>query len=92
MFSGEDAAYQALIDGEIDAVVDYSPSAFNHVNSNKNELKMVGEPFAKIISYAIAVCNRDKELFFSLNSSLSEIKSDGTYDELVQAWFSTENK
>jgi len=68
-------------------VIDTFPEAFNQVVENDDLLKIVGEPFKTVDSYAIAVCNIGDELANALNEALDEVMSDGTYDELYYKWF-----
>jgi ABC-type amino acid transport substrate-binding protein len=91
-FTNLDTAYQALMDGDLDAIMDYYTSSYKNVMANEGSLKIVGKPFSKFTPYVIAVCNHNVELLNSFNSELSEIMSDGTYDDLFNKWLVIDNE
>jgi polar amino acid transport system substrate-binding protein len=78
-------AFQALINGQIDAVVADDALAQGYIGQNPNRIKAVGEPFTAE-DYGIAVCRTNTELLATLNRGLAAVKAEGLIDELVQRW------
>lgn len=81
--TGIDAAL-ALKNGAIDAIViDELPA--NEIVKRNPDLKVVNDKFASE-EYAIAVKKGNTALLDSINSTIQKIKSDGTYENLVNAF------
>lgn len=51
-----------------------------------SRLRVVGDPFSSE-PYTIAVAKENQEVLELINFTLQEMKRDGTYDTLFQAWF-----
>ncbi len=80
-------AFQALANGDVDAVVNDTPTSAAIIKANPElNAKIVGEPFTNEF-YGIAVNKNKPEIRDALNKALAEIKEDGTYDEIYQKWF-----
>jgi ABC-type amino acid transport substrate-binding protein len=77
--------FQALMDGEIDAVVSDNIFALNYVSENPDRLKIAGEPFTKEY-YGIAVAKNKTELLAKINAGLKAVKSEGLIENLSQKW------
>ncbi len=80
-------AFQALANGDVDAVVNDTPTSADIIKANPEiKAKIVGEPFTNEF-YGIAVNKGKPEIRDALNKALAEIKADGTYDQIYQKWF-----
>ncbi len=78
--SGIDASL-ALVNGSLDAVVlDELPA--KEIVKRNSKLMIVNDKFSSE-EYAIAVKKGNTELLNSINSTISRIKADGTYEKLV---------
>ncbi|APV44723.1 polar amino acid transport system substrate-binding protein [Dehalogenimonas formicexedens] len=78
-------AFQDLLNGQIDAVICDTPIANNYVKKNSTALKTVGSALSTE-DYGIAVAKGKTDLLNKINQGLSQIKSDGTIDQLVTKW------
>jgi len=77
--------FQALMNGEIDAVVSDNIFAFDIVNKNPTRLKLAGESFTHE-HYGIAVSRNKTELLERINTGLNAVKSEGLIEELSKKW------
>jgi polar amino acid transport system substrate-binding protein len=77
--------FQALMNGEIDAVVSDNIFALYYVAKNPDKLKIAGEPFTQEY-YGIAVAKNKTELLAKINAGLKAVKSQGLIEELSQKW------
>lgn len=75
----------ALTSGKIDAMILDSAPAESYVQKNKG-LKIV-KVDAEEEKYAIAASKDNVKLVEEINNALKEIKSEGTYDELIIKYF-----
>ncbi len=81
------AAFQALADGHLDAVVYYRPGAIEAIKADPElDLTVVGEPLTDEW-YGIAVNKSRTELLALINLGLAIIRADGTYDHIHDQWF-----
>jgi len=78
-------AVMDLINGRIDAVVIDSNPAQEYVSSNEGKIVAI-ESGMETEEYAMAVKKDNSALLKKINDALAEIKSDGTYDQLVQKY------
>ncbi len=80
-------AYQALANGDVEAVVDDTVPALTII-ANRPELKLavVGEPLGTEY-YGIAVRKDCTELLNKINKALGEVIADGTYATLYEKYF-----
>jgi len=83
-------AFQALGNGDVDAVFNDGPTSADIIQANPEiGATLVGDPITDEF-YGIAV-NKDKgDLLEMINKGLSEIRADGTYDEIYSKWFGTD--
>lgn len=81
-------AVQALKQGKIDAVIIDSEPAKVFVEKN-DSLKILDDPFVEE-EYAIAYKKGNDELGEKLDDALSQLKEDGTLDEIVSHWIGDE--
>lgn len=82
-----DTAMMQLINGDVDAVINDKPVTEAYIAKQGDKIKMVGDVI-NADSYGIAVQKGNKSLQAALNAGLTNIKDNGTYDELVAKWFS----
>lgn len=85
-FQEIDDAYQALENGQVDAVLNDLPST-DSVAEDNPDLEVV-ETFDTGEEYGIIFGQDQDALLEQVNVALQEIKDDGTLDELYQKWFS----
>lgn len=85
-FSQVELAYQALLAGEVDALVAPSPLLlFYASHQGKGKVQIVGEPFLNRF-YAI-VMPEDSPYRKPINQAILTLKEDGTYGKIYQKWF-----
>lgn len=81
-------AYQAMLKGEVDAVID----DVNMVNSQKLRLKadnvqLMRLPNQEADKFAYAIKKGRNDLTQQINEGLKKVKADGTYDKIYTKWF-----
>ncbi|MBQ9208919.1 MAG: transporter substrate-binding domain-containing protein [Oscillospiraceae bacterium] len=81
-------AVAALKDGKVDAVIIDEEPAKVFISGDEG-LRILDESFA-VEEYAIAVSKDNEELLDALNSTLSEMQSDGTLDSIRSNWIADE--
>lgn len=81
-------AFQALMNGDIDAVVADNVMALGYVAKNSDKLKAVGEPLTGE-SIGIALCKDKTDLLEKINSGLAAVKAEGLIDTLNEKWVET---
>jgi len=84
-FQEIDDAYQALENGQVDAVLNDLPSTESVAEDNP-DLEVV-ETFDTMEEYGIIFGQDQDALREQINGALQEIKDDGTLDELYRTWF-----
>lgn len=84
------AVLQEVSSGRIDAAILDNAPAENYLR-NKPELKMLSEQLSTE-NYALAIRKDDPELLVGVNKTIARIKSDGTYDRLMEKYFSSEDE
>ena len=77
-------AIQALAQGKADAVIIDSEPAKAFVEKN-SKLTILSDPFATE-EYAVAYKKGNDELGNKINDALTELKNDGTLDQIVSHW------
>lgn len=83
-----DDAYNALVNGQVDAVVnDFIPS--QQAVKAKSGL-VLAQQFPTGEFYGFAMQKGDTKLIDGVNSALQELKDDGTYTKLYKQYFKTE--
>ena len=89
-FDENPLAVQALAAGDLDAVVADAPTLADIIRANPElNLKIVGEPFTEEF-YGIAIRKGQEELKAQIDAALASMREDGTYDEIYNKWFGTE--
>jgi ABC-type amino acid transport substrate-binding protein len=78
---------QALVNGDIDAVILDAPVIIRFIKSNPGaSIKLTGGPITEEV-YAIAVGKERPQVLDGLNEGLQIIQEDGTYDAIYTKWF-----
>jgi ABC-type amino acid transport substrate-binding protein len=78
-------AFEYLLDGELDAVVNDCPSTRTYLRSHEG--LRIADPDLDVAYYAIAVPRNSPELLTAVNEALAVLIGDGTYDSLHLRWF-----
>jgi ABC-type amino acid transport substrate-binding protein len=88
-FTNEEAAYRALEQGEVQAIV-YDAPVLQHYASHtgKGKVKVVGLVFEEL-SYGIAF-QHDSPYREEINLALLKLVENGTYDDIHDRWFGAE--
>lgn len=81
-------AVQALVNGQVDAVVIDNEPAKNYVAANEG-LKILDTEFA-VEDYAIAVQKGNTQLLDAVNAAMAELKADGTFQAIVDKYITAE--
>lgn len=80
-------AFQALGNGDIDAIVNDAPTSADIIKANPElAVTLVGEPFTDEF-YGIAVRTERADLLKAINDGLAKIKASGEYDQIYTQWF-----
>jgi len=80
-------AFQALGNGDVDAVLNDGPTSADIIKANPQlDATLVGEPFTDEF-YGIAVRKNAPEVLNAINEGLAAIRESGVYDEIYQKWF-----
>lgn len=83
-------AVQALINGDVDAVIMDNVAGIGYVGANPDDLTIIGEPLtSEELGFILP---KDSELTPVINSALAELEADGTLDALFEKWFATEEE
>ncbi|PJF40477.1 MAG: ABC transporter substrate-binding protein [Phototrophicales bacterium] len=78
-------AIQALIIGDVDAVIIDNQAAIGNMNANPGQLKIVGEPLtSEELGF---VFPQGSDLVDAVNAALDSMREDGTLEALNQKWF-----
>jgi peptide/nickel transport system substrate-binding protein len=88
LYNSVTAVVQALIDGEVTAVIIDSVAATHYANTYHQQLRLAGTPDDWIVSqgYGIAVAADNEQLLARLNQAIGDAHSEGAIDRLAQAW------
>ncbi len=82
-------AFQALGQGDVDAVIVDTPTSEEIIATNPElNVMIVGDPLTEEF-YGVAVREDFPELLEAINISLENVIADGTYAELYGNWFDT---
>ena len=87
ILDGYDTCMLQLINGDVQAVIIDKPVAEAYIKKQPGKVKTVGETM-NAESYGFAVKKGNTELLDKINKGLANLKENGTYDELVEKWFS----
>ncbi len=77
-------AFMDLQNGRVDAVVLDTPAAQRYV-ATISGLKVVGNPVS-VEQYGMGLPKNSPDLLAAVNKSIARMKSDGTFDKLVEKW------
>ncbi|RMH00783.1 MAG: hypothetical protein D6706_02975, partial [Chloroflexi bacterium] len=81
-------AVQALINGDVDAVIMDNVAGIGYVGANPDKVKIVGEPLtSEELGF---IFPKGSELRDAINAALKAMDEDGTLDALFEKWFLTE--
>jgi polar amino acid transport system substrate-binding protein len=78
-------AFQALINGQIDAVIADNPIAAGYVNKSSDKLMTAGPVFTDEY-FGIAICKKNASLVPKVNAALKALKDEGYIDSLSKKW------
>ena len=81
---GNDAVL-ALVQGKVDCVIIDEQPAKSFVNSNKNKLKILAEPFVEE-EYAICLAKTNAKLTAEINGALKTLKDNGTIKNILDGY------
>lgn len=89
-YQSTDAAFNDLIIGRIDAVVIDKISALININEKSLPLELAGKPFEKVVNAMVFAKNDSNlELVKQVNKALSDMKNDGTLEQISNKWLNT---
>lgn len=78
-------AVQALLNGDVDAVMIDNVAGIGYVGVNKDKLKLTGDPVrSEELGF---IFGKGSPLTPAINAALEEMQADGTIDEFYQKWF-----
>lgn len=87
LFDESTPLLQALVNGEVDAIILDTPVIIRFIKANPGaSLKLTGGPITEEV-YAIAVSKERPQVLAGLNEGLQKIQDDGTYDAIYTKWF-----
>jgi polar amino acid transport system substrate-binding protein len=89
LFETFGATVQALLAGDVDAVLMDSSSSKGYVGANPDKLKLLGEALGTD-SYGF-IFKQKSDLVAAFNAALASMKADGTLDKLTTKWFEQYN-
>lgn len=78
-------AVEALVNGQIDAVIIDKNPAMAYKDQHGDAVKLLEGLFEEE-EYALAVKKGNKELLDAINQALKDIKADGTFDKIVEKY------
>lgn len=83
-------AVQALINGDVDAVVIDNVAGLGYVGANSDKVKLVGDPITgEELGF---IFGKGSPLREPVNWALEQMTADGTLDELYDKWFVVEEE
>lgn len=83
-------AVQALINGDVDAVVIDNVAGMGYVGANSDKVKLTGDPITgEELGF---IFGKGSALTAPVNWALQQMMDDGKLDELYQKWFVTEQQ
>jgi polar amino acid transport system substrate-binding protein len=81
-------AVQALINGDVDAVIMDNVAGLGYVGANPDAVKIIGEPLtSEELGF---IFPQDSDLLDPVNAALAQMDADGTLAALFEKWFSTD--
>ena len=83
-FEDSPTMYQAVVGGQVAAVIDDTPIMASNIKDTGIAMKLVDGTGNEAASYGFAVFSEDnQELIDLFNAGLADIKANGTYDEII---------
>ncbi len=80
-------AFQALANGDIDAIVNDAPTSADIIKANPQwGVSLVGTPFTDEF-YGFAVRKERADVLKAINEGLAKVKASGEYDKIYETWF-----
>ena len=79
-------AFQALLSGDVEAVVNDLPVTQGYIAANPTAGIRIIEGLLTSEQYGIAVNKNKPELLESINKGLAAIKESGEYDKIYDKW------
>ena len=80
-------AFQALANGDIDAIVNDAPTSADIIKANPEwGVSLVGQPFTDEF-YGFAIRNERADVIKAMNEGLAKVKASGEYDKIYTQWF-----
>lgn len=78
--------------GRVDAVIADEVLARYYIQQkNQEDYKILDDDFGSE-EYGIGVRKEDKELLEMINNTLTDMRNDGSYDEIYEKWFGENNQ
>jgi len=78
--------------GRVDAVIADEVLARYYIQQkNQEDYKILDDDFGSE-EYGIEVRKEDKELLEMINNTLTDMRNDGSYDEIYEKWFGENNQ
>lgn len=82
-------AFQALANGDIDAIVNDAPTSADIIKANPDwGVELVGTPFTDEF-YGFAVRKEREDVLKAINEGLAKVRASGEYDKIYETWFGT---
>ncbi|MFD1849824.1 glutamine ABC transporter substrate-binding protein [Oceanobacillus bengalensis] len=86
-----DQAYLAVENGSADAILYDAPNVKYYIaTTGAGKLKVVGDLY-QAEDYGIAITKGNEELVEAINDALATLRENGTYDEIYNKWFGSQN-
>ena len=85
IYNKVDVAFQDVINGTIDGIINDVPVTKEYINKQPGKVKTVGKKL-NAETYGIAVKKGNKELLDKINTGLKNIKKNGTFNKLLKKW------
>ena len=90
-YQSTDSAFNDLLIGRIDAVVIDKISALITINEKGLDLELAGEPIEPIENaFPFKKTEENKVLIEEINTTLEEMRNDGTFAEISEKWLNTD--
>ena len=89
ILNGVDTAMLQLVNGDVQAVINDTPVTNAYIAKQPDKIKTVGDEIKESDPYGFAVKKGNEDLLKKINAGLANVKADGTFDKLVEKWFST---
>jgi polar amino acid transport system substrate-binding protein len=84
-FTGQDTATAAVATGKADAMLADSPIVAYAVAKSDGKLELLGDVY-DAAPYGVVVAKDNRELASAIAEALTQMKADGSYEEVLKAW------